>query len=210
MLDGIFHFKFRYFQEDLQTKSGYSDLDRRESTVSSSSGSLNLLRVQKYSNSGRLKQLAKDNMPFMGLEIHGLEEIRIEPGLPHTAAMRHRGINIQVHVRTRKDIFRKKRLHFQNLDDLLSARLHDHHGRSHGHGPGGGGGDGSGGGGGSSSGSRRSSSVVGGVGKPGTSEAEARVEKEKSLVAAASSKLGIISERSDTQSVITEGSEENK
>ena len=39
--------------------------------------SLNVLRVQKYLNNTRMKELARDNMPFMALEIHGLEEISL-------------------------------------------------------------------------------------------------------------------------------------
>ena len=39
--------------------------------------SLNVLRVQKYLNNTRMKELARDNMPFMALEIHGLEEINL-------------------------------------------------------------------------------------------------------------------------------------
>ena len=38
--------------------------------------SLNVLRVQKYLNNSRMKELARDNMPFMGLEIHGLAEAK--------------------------------------------------------------------------------------------------------------------------------------
>jgi hypothetical protein len=36
---------------------------------------LNVLRVQKYLDKSRMKELARDNMPFMGLDIHGLKEI---------------------------------------------------------------------------------------------------------------------------------------
>ena len=38
--------------------------------------SLNVLRVQKYLNNSRMKELARDNMPFMALEIHGLAEAK--------------------------------------------------------------------------------------------------------------------------------------
>ena len=34
---------------------------------------LNQLRVEKYLDTSKFKQLAKDNMPFMALEIHGLQ-----------------------------------------------------------------------------------------------------------------------------------------
>ncbi len=34
-----------------------------------------MLKVKKYSNNARMEELAKDNMPFMGLEIHGLVSI---------------------------------------------------------------------------------------------------------------------------------------
>ena len=40
--------------------------------------SLNILRVQKYMNNTRMEELARDNMPFMGLEIHGLEELTLK------------------------------------------------------------------------------------------------------------------------------------
>ncbi len=33
------------------------------------------------------RKLARDNMPFMALEIHGLEEIRIRDDLPHSDSM---------------------------------------------------------------------------------------------------------------------------
>ena len=39
------------------------------------SQSLNVLRVQKYLDKTRMKELARDNMPFMGLDIHGLKEV---------------------------------------------------------------------------------------------------------------------------------------
>ena len=52
-----------------------------------------------------MKELARDNMPFMGLEIHGLEDIKLAPDLPHTTGMRQRGIRIR------------------NMDELLNAKL---------------------------------------------------------------------------------------
>lgn len=42
-----------------------------------------------------MKELARDNMPFMGLEIHGLKEIEFEGDLPHTAVMLQKGIRIR-------------------------------------------------------------------------------------------------------------------
>ena len=36
------------------------------------------------------RKLAKDNMPFMSLEIHGLQEIQIDPNLPHSDNMKNR------------------------------------------------------------------------------------------------------------------------
>ena len=57
---------------------------------------MNVLRVKKYTNNSRLKQLARDNMPFMGLEIHGLEEIKLDPNMPHTSSMKQKGIRIKV------------------------------------------------------------------------------------------------------------------
>ena len=79
-------------------------------------------------NNTRMEELARDNMPFMGLEIHGLEELTLKQvrnfnlhkifyfikcpkfyfifqNLPHTANMMNRGI----HVRT--------------IDDLLNMKL---------------------------------------------------------------------------------------
>ena len=41
--------------------------------------SLNMLRVQKYMNNTRMEELARDNMPFMGLDIHGLQELTLKP-----------------------------------------------------------------------------------------------------------------------------------
>ncbi len=52
-----------------------------------------------------MEDLAKDNMPFMGLEIHGLEEYTLPSDLPHTSGMRQRGFK------------------FEKLEDLLAARL---------------------------------------------------------------------------------------
>jgi hypothetical protein len=33
--------------------------------------------VQKYLDKSRMKELARDNMPFMGLDIHGLKEVEL-------------------------------------------------------------------------------------------------------------------------------------
>ena len=61
----------------------------------SNSSSLNVLRVQKYLNNSRMKELARDNMPFMALEIHGLAEAKLRTNLPHTKNMLERGIKIE-------------------------------------------------------------------------------------------------------------------
>ncbi len=75
-------------------------------TFASEKVSLNVLRVRKYSGAGsRMKQLARDNMPFMGLEVHGVEEVALPKDLPHTTAMKQRGIKIN------------------NLDDLLGTKF---------------------------------------------------------------------------------------
>ena len=71
---------------------------------------MNVLRVKKFTNNSRLKQLARDNMPFMGLEIHGLEEIKLDPNMPHTSSMKQKGIRIKVRslktVKTKGDILK--------------------------------------------------------------------------------------------------------
>ena len=71
---------------------------------------MNVLRVKKYTNNSRLKQLARDNMPFMGLEIHGLEEIKLDPNMPHTSSMKQKGIRIKVsslkRIKTKGDILK--------------------------------------------------------------------------------------------------------
>ena len=43
----------------------------REPKIGSGEKTLNQLRVEKYLDTTKFKQLAKDNMPFMALEIHG-------------------------------------------------------------------------------------------------------------------------------------------
>ena len=55
------------------------------------------VRLLQYDERNRQKlpkkycrKLAKDNMPFMSLEIHGLQEIQIDPDLPHSDNMRNR------------------------------------------------------------------------------------------------------------------------
>ena len=87
--------------------------------------SLNMLRVQKYMNNTRMEELARDNMPFMGLDIHGLQELTLKPvsiktnnffynvkylictfqNLPHTVNMIQRGMEIKT------------------IDDLLNMKL---------------------------------------------------------------------------------------
>ena len=42
-----------------------------------------------------MKELARDNMPFMALEIHGLKEVTLRQDLPHTVSMLQRGIQIR-------------------------------------------------------------------------------------------------------------------
>lgn len=74
-------------------------------TSNDGESSLNVLRVRKYLNNTRMKELARDNMPFMALEIHGLEEITLSQNLPHTVNMVQRGVNIR------------------NMDDLINMRL---------------------------------------------------------------------------------------
>ena len=90
----------RYFNEDLLSES-----------LNESENSLNVLRVKKYTNNSRLKQLARDNMPFMGLDIHGLEEIKLDPNMPHTSSMKQKGIRIKVsslnRVKTKGFIIRR-------------------------------------------------------------------------------------------------------
>ena len=66
---------------------------------------LNQLRVEKYLDTTKFKQLAKDNMPFMALEIHGLQEVEIAAGLPLSENMINRGLSISC------------------IDDLLAANL---------------------------------------------------------------------------------------
>jgi hypothetical protein len=62
----------RYFNEGLSDAATLLG----ENGTNEDDASLNVLRVRKYTNNSRLKQLARDNMPFMGLEVHGLDEIR--------------------------------------------------------------------------------------------------------------------------------------
>ena len=77
----------------------------REKFTDDNELSLNSLRVQKYLNNTRMKELASDNMPFMALEIHGLEEVTLKQDLPHTANMLQRGIQVRT------------------IDDLVNMRL---------------------------------------------------------------------------------------
>ena len=66
---------------------------------------LNQLRVEKYLDTSKFKQLAKDNMPFMALEIHGLQEVKIAPGLPLSENMINAGLKLDT------------------IEDLLAANL---------------------------------------------------------------------------------------
>lgn len=84
--------QFRLFGDHLEGtfQSDDEDIDWGKSN----SSSLNVLRVQKYLNNSRMKELASDNMPFMALEIHGLAEAKLRTNLPHTKNMIERGIRI--------------------------------------------------------------------------------------------------------------------
>ena len=90
-----------------------------------------MLRVKKYTNNSRLKQLARDNMPFMGLEIHGLEEIKLDPNMPHTSSMKQKGIRIRVSSlkRVKMKGIAKIFLSPKTIEDLQAVRF-DHHGRA--------------------------------------------------------------------------------
>ena len=77
----------------------------REPQIGVGEKTLNQLRVEKYLDTTKFKQLAKDNMPFMALEIHGLQEVKIAPGLPLSENMINRGIKIDT------------------IDDLMAANL---------------------------------------------------------------------------------------
>ena len=77
----------------------------REPKLGSGEKTLNQLRVEKYLDTTRFKQLAKDNMPFMALEIHGLQEIKIAPGLPLSENMVNAGLKLDT------------------IDQLLAANL---------------------------------------------------------------------------------------
>ena len=76
-----------------------------EPKVGAGEKTLNQLRVEKYLDTSKFKQLAKDNMPFMALEIHGLQEVKITPGLPQSENMINAGLKLDT------------------IDDLLSANL---------------------------------------------------------------------------------------
>ena len=77
----------------------------REPQLGAGEKTLNQLRVEKYLDTTKFKQLAKDNMPFMALEIHGLQEVEIAPGLPLSENMINRGLSISC------------------IDDLMAANL---------------------------------------------------------------------------------------
>ena len=77
----------------------------REPQIGVGEKTLNQLRVEKYLDTTKFKQLAKDNMPFMALEIHGLQEVEIAPGLPLSENMMNRGLSISC------------------IDDLMAANL---------------------------------------------------------------------------------------
>ena len=77
----------------------------REPQIGVGEKTLNQLRVEKYLDTTKFKQLAKDNMPFMALEIHGLQEVEIAAGLPLSENMINRGLSISC------------------IDDLMAANL---------------------------------------------------------------------------------------
>ncbi|TRY69494.1 hypothetical protein TCAL_10757 [Tigriopus californicus] len=56
--------------------------------------SLNVLRVTKYFNSSKLRRFAKDKMPFLGLEICGLQELDLHTNLPLPSSFIQQGITI--------------------------------------------------------------------------------------------------------------------
>jgi len=43
-----------------------------------------------------MEELAKQNMPFMGLEIEGLKEYEMPHDLPQTSAMKARGLKVNI------------------------------------------------------------------------------------------------------------------
>ena len=96
--------QFRLFGDHLDGtfQSDDDDIDWGKANNSS----LNVLRVQKYLNNSRMKELARDNMPFMALEIHGLAEAKLRTNLPHTKNMLERGI----HIETLDDLINMPRL----------------------------------------------------------------------------------------------------
>ena len=98
--------QFRLFGDHLEGtfQSDDDDIDWGKANNSS----LNVLRVQKYLNNTRMKELARDNMPFMALEIHGLAEAKLRTDLPHTKNMLERGIRIE----TLDDLINMPRLIF--------------------------------------------------------------------------------------------------
>ena len=77
----------------------------REPQLGAGEKTLNQLRVEKYLDTTKFKQLAKDNMPFMALEIHGLQEVKISPGLPLSENLINAGIKLDT------------------IEDLLAADL---------------------------------------------------------------------------------------
>ena len=73
-------------------------------------------------------------MPFMGLEIHGLEEIKLDPNMPHTSSMKQKGIRIKVSSlrKESQNEWGKKSNIFpflKTIEDLQAVRF-DHHGRA--------------------------------------------------------------------------------
>ena len=191
--------RVRMFQtQELEDEAGHVPFRMfQKKKPLASEDSLNVLRVKKYSNNAGLEELARDNMPFMGLQIHGLEETKIEPDLPHTNSMLQKGIKIET------------------IDDLIHAKLDN---LSSGHAVGGVA---------IATGQAEQESLVGGEGtETGSSTTESRrssttgkkaTKKEllpplgHGMISRRGSggegkSLPIITEKSDTQSVITENS----
>ena len=98
--------EFRLFSDHLAGSFEDHEEDPDWGKANKDDSSLNVLRVQKYLNNTRMKELARDNMPFMALEIHGLAEAKLRTNLPHTANMIQRGIRIK----TLEDLIHMPRL----------------------------------------------------------------------------------------------------
>lgn len=76
LLSDRFAAEFRLFDDFLANTFAEEVDDPDWGKANRESSSLNILRVKKYLNNSKMKELARDNMPFMALEIHGLAESR--------------------------------------------------------------------------------------------------------------------------------------